>query len=73
VHISAHWQQSAFSESVKTESPPVRGRGMTVIGAKLFECVCPTCGKAEGPFYLRQSLWFYCREHKVKWLAAFNI
>jgi hypothetical protein len=30
VHISAHWQQSAFPESVKTESLDLHGRAMTV-------------------------------------------
>jgi hypothetical protein len=46
---------------------------MTIIGAKIFDCVCPTCGKAEGPFYMGQSLWLYCREHKVKWLAGYDL
>jgi hypothetical protein len=39
----------------------------------IFNCVCPTCGKAEGPFYIRRSLWFYCREHKVKWIAGYDL
>ena len=33
---------------------------------------CPTCGKTEGPFRIGHSLWGYCREHKVKWIAARN-
>src|SRR5262249_44886929 len=39
----------------------------------IFDCVCPTCGKMEGPFCLGQSIWFYCREHKVKWLAGYDL
>ena len=27
----------------------------------------------EGPFCLGQSIWFYCREHKVKWLAGYDL
>jgi hypothetical protein len=46
---------------------------LQVLGAKIFDCVCPTCGKAEGPFYIRHSVWFYCREHKVKWLAGYDL
>jgi len=41
-------------------------------GAKIFDCVCPTCGKSEGPFYIGHALWFYCRERKVKWIAGFD-
>jgi len=31
---------------------------------------CPHCGKSDGPVVIQQSLWFYCQQHKVKWLAG---
>jgi hypothetical protein len=34
---------------------------------------CPHCGKREGPIWIRQSFWFYCADHKVKWLAGYDL
>jgi hypothetical protein len=39
----------------------------------IFNAACARCGAAEGPFQLGQSVWFYCAEHKVKWLAAYDL
>jgi hypothetical protein len=49
-----------------------RGKGGKLMIVTFFKCACPRCGAAEGPYRMGQSLWFYCVEHKVKWLAAYE-
>lgn len=39
----------------------------------LFDIRCPHCQAAEGPFHIGCSVWFYCREHRVKWLAGYDL
>jgi hypothetical protein len=35
--------------------------------------VCPRCGKIEDVIYLGDSIWPYCKTHKVKWLAGWDL
>jgi hypothetical protein len=39
----------------------------------VFNARCPHCGKVEGPIWISNSFWFYCRDHKVKWLAGWDL
>jgi hypothetical protein len=48
------------------------GRGASNMTITIFDGVCPDCGAAEGPFTMGQSRWFYCGEHKVKWLGGYD-
>lgn len=34
--------------------------------------VCPECGKTDGFINVGRGHWFYCREHKTKWLFGEN-
>jgi hypothetical protein len=38
-----------------------------------FFGVCPECGRCEGRANVGRSHWFYCTEHKTKWLVGSNL
>jgi hypothetical protein len=37
------------------------------------DLVCPHCGEIEGVYFIRQSIWPYCKTHKVSWLAGWDL
>ena len=34
---------------------------------------CPDCGKTDGYINIGRSHWFYCAEHKTRWIAGSNL
>jgi hypothetical protein len=34
---------------------------------------CPKCGSYDGYFDMGRDHWFFCREHRVKWLWGSNM
>jgi hypothetical protein len=34
---------------------------------------CPACGKNDGYRNVGREHWFYCDEHKVRWIAGVNL
>jgi hypothetical protein len=34
---------------------------------------CPICGKEDGFLNVGRNHWFYCAEHKTKWIVGFNL
>lgn len=34
---------------------------------------CPDCGKSDGYINIGKSHWFYCAEHRVKWMVGANL
>jgi hypothetical protein len=35
--------------------------------------VCPNCGRTDGYINVGRGHWFFCKEHKVTWLAGTNL
>jgi hypothetical protein len=35
--------------------------------------VCPHCGKNDGYLNVGKGHWFFCKEHRLKWLIGANL
>jgi hypothetical protein len=52
---------------------PKRNGPPLLMIAAAQDWVCPHCGEIEDVYFIAQSIWPYCKTHKVSWLAGWDL
>jgi hypothetical protein len=57
----------------RIENPTLAAWKTEAMNVDNFFGECPVCGRRDGYINIGRGHWFYCRAHKLRWLAGSNL